>query len=82
MSKKRANLRPAVEIAAVDLPDVADFAFEAVDVAFMQFDAILEWPQAFENAGVIGFGSEAHVLLCRQLLFGGIELLLLLGELD
>ena len=80
MSKKRANLQPANKFVIAGLFDIADFPLEAIDVAFVQFDAVLKRSQTLFHAGVIGLGTEAHVLLCRQLFFGDIQLLLLLRK--
>ena len=80
MSKKRASPRPAVKLDAARLLDVAEFFFEAVDIALVEPDAILERPQAFGNTGVIGLRPETHILLRSKLLFRNVQLLLFLGQ--
>ena len=74
MSKKRASQQPAVKLNAACLLDVTEFFFEAVDIGFVEPDAILERAQAFGDTGIVGLRPETHILLRSELLFRNVQL--------
>src|SRR5258706_11277607 len=61
--------------------DVGEFFSETLDIDFVQLDLVFVRLHSLFDTRIVFFGAQAHVLLFRELLFRGIQQLLLLRQL-